>query len=149
MVAIGSVEDLTAEGGTHDEAGVGETGEFALHGADAGFDLPGDLAGEKGLVGGSEEERENLASGLTEKQVFEGWGCCTQNEYMVEESDGRLKSKKGCRAITRCSGIAGDAICAPATQEAIQRFPANRNRARLMRAIIGSDDKRIRQLHRA
>ena len=33
VVAIRPVKDLAAEDGAHDEAGVGEAGEFALHGA--------------------------------------------------------------------------------------------------------------------
>lgn len=83
VVAIGSVKDLAAEDGAHDESGIGEAGEFALHGADAGCDLSGDLAGEEGLVGGSEEERQDLAPGLAEEHVSDGWGGCTQNEYMM------------------------------------------------------------------
>jgi hypothetical protein len=51
VVAISSVEDLAAEGRTHDEASVGEAGEFALYGADAGFDLAGDLAVKKDSSG--------------------------------------------------------------------------------------------------
>jgi len=89
VVAIGSIEDLAAEGGTPDEAGVGEAGEFALHGANAGGDFAGDLAGEEGLVGGSEEEGQDLAPGLAEEQVSDGGGCCTQNEYWMEESGRR------------------------------------------------------------
>jgi hypothetical protein len=94
VVAIGSVKDLAAEGGTHDESGIGEAGEFALDGADAGCDLPGDLAGEEGLVGGSEEERQDLASGLAEEEVPEGWGGCTHFEYNCTHSENSLEESE-------------------------------------------------------
>ena len=97
MVAIGSVKDLAAQGGTQDEAGIGEAGEFALYGADAGCDLAGDLAGEEGLVGGSEEEGQDLASGLAEEEISEGWGGCTHFEYNCTQNEYVCTGKMRCR----------------------------------------------------
>ena len=69
MVTIGLVVDLMAGVGALDEADVGESFEFALDGACTGAGFAGDLADVEGLVGATEEKRENAASGLAEEEV--------------------------------------------------------------------------------
>ena len=53
----------------------------------AGAGLAGDLANEERLLGGSEEECEDLASGLAEKEVSDGGGWCTHFEYNCTQNE--------------------------------------------------------------
>ena len=53
--AIGAKKDLGTNGCALDEACCGEKSEFSLHGADAGFDLAGDLADKEGSIRCAEE----------------------------------------------------------------------------------------------
>jgi hypothetical protein len=87
VVAIGSVKDLATEDGTQDEAGFGEKIQLAAGGACACANVAGDLAKEERLVGSSEEEGQDLASGLAEKQVSDGWGVCTHFEYNCTQNE--------------------------------------------------------------
>jgi hypothetical protein len=87
VVAIGSVKDLATEDGTQDEAGFGEKIQLAAGGACACANVAGDLAKEEGLVGGSEEKRQDLAPGLAEEEVSDEWGGCTHFEYNCTQNE--------------------------------------------------------------
>ena len=79
--------DLATEDGTQDEAGFGEKIQLAAGGACACANVAGDLAKEEGLVGGSEEKRQDLAPGLAEEEVSDEWGGCTHFEYNCTQNE--------------------------------------------------------------